>query len=127
MTLRLKITEALPTQGWSTVAALCGLTGLHSSVVRRELELMECDGFAQRKARESGQGYVWRASSPAKATQGHVYLHDGRKVLALESGINVTVAEVVDDEHWTLRSHYVCNANALRPLPMRYFHVETPR
>lgn len=125
MTNRKKIADALADHPWTTPLALVGHTGIARTIVYRELELMVNDGVAIRKAREGGghAGYCYAMVGTGVAKQGHVYMHKDKRVLALETGVSVKVAEIVpEDECWPVRSHYVCNANALRPLPMRYFH-----
>lgn len=57
------------------------------------------------------------------ATQGHAYLLNGIKVLAMESGRDVRVCEV--GPLWLGRAHVV-SAEALEPLPMTYFRGEVP-
>lgn len=126
MTHRLKIIEAMDA-GHKTPTTISGFTGLHSQVVRRELALMHADGLVSMKNNEGKTGWQYELTGASKACQGHVYLHRGKKVMALQNGIKVKVAEVVEgDEQWPLREHYECNANALRPLPMRYFQGDTP-
>lgn len=61
-----------------------------------------------------------------RATQGHVYQHGDQKVLSLESGRVVTVAIIRPGEPW-FTSKYTVNAAWLTPLPMAYFHGQTPR
>lgn len=130
MTARLKIAEFLEKHPWRAVGTIACTTKLSSNTVRRELDAMEKDGLIGRRTRRlvtGGTAFEFAMAQDAKAKQGHLYMHDHKKVLALETGFNVKVAEVVeDDECWPVRSHYVCNANALRPLPMRYFHGQTP-
>lgn len=63
-----------------------------------------------------------------KAQQGHIYLHEGERVLALQNGHGlVLVAKLDFDRPWPLQSVCAVDANALQPQPMRYFHGQTPR
>ena len=66
-----------------------------------------------------------------KATQGHTYLmdDDGKqvKVLSLENGARVTVAELHPAELWPLGQKHQVDAERLTPQPMGYFHGEVPR
>jgi len=68
---------------------------------------------------------------PAKATQGHTYLMDVHgapvKVLSLENGPRVTVAELHLAELWPLGRKHQVDAELLTPQPMGYFHGEVPR
>lgn len=59
-----------------------------------------------------------------RATQGHAYLLDGIKVLAMESGERVQVREI--GPLWLGRAHHV-DADLLEPVPMAYFHGQVPR
>lgn len=133
MTARKQIADKLAEVGASSIIMLVGLTELSRSTVARELAAMEADGMVSRKSRPDPQrtgspGFLFELVGAEIARQGHVYLHQDRRVLALQTGKIVTVAEIKEgDEAWPLQSHYVCNANALRPLPMRYFHGQTPR
>lgn len=126
MTARKQIADKLAEVGASSIIMLVGLTELSRGTITRELAAMEADGMVSRKSRP-GRGFLFELIGAEIARQGHVYLHQDRRVLALQTGKIVTVAEIHDDdETWPLRSHFVCNANALRPLPMRYFHGQTP-
>lgn len=58
------------------------------------------------------------------ARQGHAYMHMGRRVISLESGEVVRVAEVRSP--W-LGEPYRVRASWLKPMPMVYFHGEVPR
>lgn len=62
-----------------------------------------------------------------RATQGHTYMLNGMKVMALESGTRALVARVDPKELWPLQQRCVVDANALRPLPMVYFGGQTPQ
>lgn len=63
---------------------------------------------------------------PAIAQQGHRYEHNGAHVLALASGDLVPVGQLEAGQPWFV-SRYVVRADALKPLPMNYFHGATPR
>lgn len=134
MTHRLKIADALHEHPWCSTIELVGRTGLSRGTISNELTAMESDGIVQRRLDENSMGakggnfrYLFAMSEDVIAKQGHVYRHGEKRVLALESGRRIKVAEIAEsDEFWPVRSHYECNANALRPLPMRYFHGQTP-
>ncbi|UST52937.1 hypothetical protein NF681_11335 [Comamonadaceae bacterium OTU4NAUVB1] len=59
-----------------------------------------------------------------EARQGHTYDHGGRRVMALDSGAAVRVAQIEDG--WLGRAYEV-RAAWLTPLPMAYFHGQVPR
>jgi len=61
------------------------------------------------------------------AKQGHTYLLSGIKVLAIESGEVVRVCEIDDTKQWPLLDAITANASDLVPLPMTYFHGDTPK
>lgn len=63
---------------------------------------------------------------PVIAQQGHRYEHNGAHVLALASGDLVPVGQLEAGQPWFV-SRYVVRADALKPLPMNYFHGATPR
>lgn len=63
---------------------------------------------------------------PAVAQQGHLYEHDGARVLALATGDLVPVGQMEAGQPWFV-SRYVVRAAALKPLPMAYFHGAVPR
>jgi hypothetical protein len=64
----------------------------------------------------------------ANAQQGHRYRLHGREVLALSGGSEmVKVAHINTKDPWPLGSPFKVLADRLRPLPMRYFHGETPK
>lgn len=119
---------------WCSIIELIGHTGLSRNTLSAELSSMEADGLIVRRQDMSSIGpkggsprYQFALADAGRAKQGHVYQHGEKRVLALESGRRVRVAEIVEsDEFWPVRSHYECNATALRPLPMRYFHGQTP-
>lgn len=60
------------------------------------------------------------------ATQGHTYNMRGKKVLALESGKVVRVAIVEAGQPW-LGKRMTVNSSWLKPIPMAYFHGDTPK
>lgn len=60
-----------------------------------------------------------------KATQVHRYRHGDVDVLALENGSTVLVAVLEPGNPW-LGRRYQAHADDLEPLPMAYFHGETP-
>lgn len=60
-----------------------------------------------------------------KATQCHRYRHGDVDVLALENGTSVLVAVLESGNPW-LGRRYQARAEWLEPLPMVYFHGETP-
>lgn len=62
----------------------------------------------------------------AKAHQGHLYKYGESKVIAMQSGVVVEVREVNDDEPCPLGKASTVKASWLTPLPMRYYHGETP-
>lgn len=67
-----------------------------------------------------------------RATQGHRYrllcdLFEGREVLCLVGGSIARVAVIDERKPWPLGSVFIVSASSLHPLPMRYFHGETPR
>lgn len=59
-----------------------------------------------------------------QAKQGHTYLLNGVKVLALESGEVVRVSEIDHTRQWPLLDSIVAYAKDLTPLPMVYFNNE---
>jgi hypothetical protein len=62
------------------------------------------------------------------ATQGHVYMLGRRKVMAMDSGLFPQLQAFHPDRPWwPLYPIGRVSARALRPLPMVYFHGETPR
>lgn len=67
-----------------------------------------------------------------RATQGHRYricagVFDGAEVLCLAGGELARVAPIDERQPWPLGSVILISASGLQPLPMRYFHGETPR
>lgn len=60
-----------------------------------------------------------------RAQQGHLYLLNGQKVLALESGPFVRVVRINQDHPWLgdIESVYAVD---LVPQPMKYFHGQIP-
>jgi hypothetical protein len=61
-----------------------------------------------------------------EAKQGHTYLYANKRVLALESGGRVVVAELCKSEMWIGKKHHV-DADMLEPMPMVYFHGDIPK
>lgn len=59
------------------------------------------------------------------AKQGHLYQFGAERVIALESGEVVQVAEIKPEQPW-LAHHFQAHASCLRPLPMKYFQGEIP-
>jgi hypothetical protein len=66
------------------------------------------------------------AGSSALARQGHLYLHGGTPVIALESGALVLVREVAPAEPLGVGPRYIALAASLVPQPMKYFHGQVP-
>lgn len=64
-------------------------------------------------------------NTPGPAQQGHRYRWRGVDVLALESGQDVRIAEIVPGQPW-LGPRVAAYAFELEPLPMAYFHGQTP-
>jgi len=67
-----------------------------------------------------------------RATQGHRYrllcdLFEGRDVLCLVGGSMARVAVIDEGAPWPLGRAFIVSASSLQPMPMRYFHGETPR
>ncbi len=60
----------------------------------------------------------------ATAHQGHRYKLGDKNVIAMESGIVVTVREIVD-EAYPLGPTITVKASWLQPQPMVYFHGQT--
>ena len=60
------------------------------------------------------------------AKQGHVYRYRLMRVMALESGARVKVAEVDHSRPWPLGKQFIVSACDLSPQPMAYFHGEIP-
>lgn len=63
----------------------------------------------------------------AYAKQGHRYQLGDLQVLAMESGVVVSVREIDPGEPYPLGKSIVVKASWLRPLPMAYFCGETPK
>ena len=66
------------------------------------------------------------------ATQGHRYriragVFSGAEVLCLAGGELARVAPIDERQPWPLGSTVLISASSLQPMPMRYFHGETPR
>lgn len=100
------------------------ISGISKSAVCRALNEAEEEGGVTRVSRGL-HGAVWSAR---KATQGHAYMLGDKKVLAMESGVFVRVAEIhEDDEQWPLGRGFRAWSAQLKPAPMRYFHGQTPR
>lgn len=62
---------------------------------------------------------------PSIAQQGHLYDHDGARVLALATGEAVEVGQLQAGQPWFV-SRYTAQAAWLKPLPMTYFGGRTP-
>lgn len=62
-----------------------------------------------------------------QAKQGHTYMLNGVKVLAIESGDVVKVCEIDEQKQWPLLEAATVNSDQLTPLPMTYFHGDTPK
>lgn len=60
-----------------------------------------------------------------KAVQGHLYRHEGRRVIAFESGSFVKVAPLMMDGDW-FGEPYFAMSRKLTPLPMRYHGGQLP-
>lgn len=60
------------------------------------------------------------------AKQGHVYRYRLMRVMALESGARVLVAEIDHSRVWPLGKQHIAAACDLLPLPMTYYWGETP-
>lgn len=60
-----------------------------------------------------------------RAQQGHLYLLNGQKVLALESGLLVQVLHFNQDQPWVGHVSTV-SAEKLVPQPMKYFQGQIP-
>ena len=63
----------------------------------------------------------------AIAKQGHRYRYGDKDVLAMQSGLVVTVREIDQTQAYPLGSEITVKASWLAPLPMAYFHGETPK
>jgi len=57
---------------------------------------------------------------PRYAQQGHPYAHDGRKVIAMESGERIRCRPVDECEPLGIGAAYVVDAGELVDLPLRY-------
>ena len=62
----------------------------------------------------------------ATAKQGHVYRLGEQEVISMENGIVVRVRELNRAEAYPLGKEWTVKASWLQPLPMVYFHQETP-
>lgn len=60
------------------------------------------------------------------AQQGHRYSLGATDVLALSSGPRPRVARIIPDQFWPLSHPFNVDAEDLKPLPMVYFHGQTP-
>ena len=60
------------------------------------------------------------------ATQGHRYRLGDREVLAMQSGIVVSVREIDKSEPYPLGKPITVKASWLQPVAMAYFHGEIP-
>lgn len=61
------------------------------------------------------------------ARQGHKYQFGDKQVIAMESGVVVQVRPLDHTEPYPLGSAMTVKASWLQPLPMKYFHGETPK
>lgn len=59
------------------------------------------------------------------AQQGHRYRMGDRQVIAMQSGVVVTVREIDESEAYPFGKEITAKASWLVPVPMRYFHGET--
>jgi len=62
----------------------------------------------------------------ATAQQGHRYELGDKPVLAMQSGHVVIVREINPDDAYPLGRSLTVKASWLKPLPMVYFHGQTP-
>lgn len=62
----------------------------------------------------------------AVAIQGHKYELGDSEVIAMQSGVVVTVREIDRREAYPLGPAITVKASWLKPLPMRYFGNEVP-
>lgn len=62
----------------------------------------------------------------AYARQGHRYQLGDREVLAMESGVVVSVRAIEAGEPYPLGKPIVVKASWLQPLPMRFCHGDVP-
>lgn len=60
-------------------------------------------------------------------TQGHAYTHNGRKVIALETGEHVPVRMVLPDDPSGVGPRYHVYAWEVLPRPMVYFKGAIPK
>lgn len=60
------------------------------------------------------------------AQQGHKYALGEQEVIALQTGYVVSVRPIID-EPYPLGSKITVKASWLKPLPMKYFHGQTPK
>lgn len=61
------------------------------------------------------------------AQQGHLYEHQGDRVLAMEAGVfSIAVRPVNEDQHW-LCDPRCAQVSELTPLPMKYFKGQVPK
>ena len=62
-----------------------------------------------------------------EAKQGHRYLFGRTEVMAMENGPFPVVHRITPGDLWPLSYIGRVNAESLKPLPMAYFHGETPK
>ena len=62
-----------------------------------------------------------------EAKQGHRYQWNGTEVMAMENGAFPVVHKITPGALWPLTYIGRVNAAVLKPLPMAYFHGETPK
>lgn len=60
------------------------------------------------------------------AQQGHLYQFHQARVLAMQNGAGVVRVRVLTHDGWGLGDVKRVRADKLTPLPMRYFHGQTP-
>lgn len=61
------------------------------------------------------------------AQQGHLYQFHQARVLAMQTGTGLVRVRVLTNDGWGLSDVKRVNADKLTPLPMRYFHGQTPK
>lgn len=62
-----------------------------------------------------------------EAKQGHRYEWSGAEVLAMENGQFPVIQRITRTAVWPLSYVGRVDAKSLKPLPMAYFHGETPK
>lgn len=61
------------------------------------------------------------------AQQGHLYQFHQARVLAMQSGSCLVRVRMLIEDGWGLSDVKRVNSDKLTPLPMRYFHGQTPK